>query len=149
MKEYNIKVNGNDYVVSIEEENGTISDVLVNGTHYNIELAEGLSSVKAKPQVVATPASHPVQPSSVVVGQPKQATSAGGAGAPIKSPLPGAILDVKVSVGDTIAVGQCVVVLEAMKMENNVSADRGGVVTSVKVSKGDTVLEGDVLITVE
>ncbi|MFA7201298.1 MAG: acetyl-CoA carboxylase biotin carboxyl carrier protein subunit, partial [Bacteroidales bacterium] len=61
-------------------------------------------------------------------------------------PLPGVILEVTVKEGDTVKSGQKLVVLEAMKMENNIEADRDGVVTSIKVSKGDSVLEGAPLI---
>ena len=66
---------------------------------------------------------------------------------PVKSPLPGVILDIRIKEGDTVAVGQTLVVLEAMKMENNIDSDRAGVVKSIKVNRGDSVLEGDVLIT--
>ena len=64
----------------------------------------------------------------------------------IKTPLPGVIIDVKVNVGDTVAKGQTVVVLEAMKMENNINADRDGKVTDIRVAKGDTVADGAVLV---
>ena len=66
---------------------------------------------------------------------------------PVKSPLPGVILDIRIKEGDTVSVGQTLMVLEAMKMENNIDSDRAGVVKSVKVNRGDSVLEGDVLIT--
>ena len=65
----------------------------------------------------------------------------------MKCPLPGTVLSVKVQVGDKVASGQTLVVLEAMKMENNIDSDRAGVVKSIKVNRGDSVLEGDVLIT--
>ncbi len=72
-----------------------------------------------------------------------------GAATPIKAPLPGGVLDITVKVGDTIKNGDTVVVLEAMKMENNIHSDKSGVVKTIEVSKGDSVLEGAVLITVE
>lgn len=64
-------------------------------------------------------------------------------------PAAGTILSVKVAAGDTITAGQTLVVLEAMKMENNIDADRGGVVKQVLVQQGATVMEGDVLIVIE
>ena len=64
------------------------------------------------------------------------------------SPLPGTILDVFVNVGDQVKVGQTVVLLEAMKMENNIESDTEGTVTAVNVRKGDSVLEGEALIVV-
>ena len=141
MKEYNFKINGNDYTVGIEILNDTEADVIVNGASYSVEVLDTTvkPSVAAKPQVAAVPASHPVQPSTVPVTKP--------AAAPVKSPLPGVILDIRIKEGDTVAVGQTLVVLEAMKMENNIDSDRAGVVKSIKVNRGDSVLEGDVLIT--
>ena len=79
----------------------------------------------------------------------QEATSApaGGSNAkPLKSPLPGVILDFYVKEGDTVKNGQKVLLLEAMKMENNIDADRDGVVKEIKVGKGDSVNEGDVLL---
>ena len=64
-------------------------------------------------------------------------------------PLPGTVLSVKVAVGDTISQGQTLVVLEAMKMENNIDADRGGVVKQILVQQGATVMEGDTLLVIE
>ena len=66
----------------------------------------------------------------------------------VKCPLPGTVLSVKVAVGDTVAAGQTLVVLEAMKMENNIDADRAGVVKQILVQQGATVMEGDVLIVI-
>ena len=145
MKEYNFKINGNDYTVGIEILNDTEADVIVNGASYSVEVLDTTvkPSVAAKPQVAAVPASHPVQPSTV----PVTAAPAAAGESPVKSPLPGVILDIRIKEGDTVAVGQTLVVLEAMKMENNIDSDRAGVVKSIKVNRGDSVLEGDVLIT--
>jgi biotin carboxyl carrier protein len=66
----------------------------------------------------------------------------------VKSPLPGVILDVHVREGDSVKVGQRLITLEAMKMENNINADKEGRIVSLKVHKGDAVMEGDVLIVI-
>ena len=68
--------------------------------------------------------------------------------ATVNSPLPGTVLKIFVKEGDKVTAGQKVVLLEAMKMENNIETDYAGTVTSVKVSEGDSILEGDVLITI-
>ena len=85
---------------------------------------------------------------STATPSPRIAPAASSSGYSVKCPLPGTILSVKVAVGDTIATGQTLVVLEAMKMENNIDADRGGVVKQVLVQQGATVMEGDVLIVI-
>jgi len=66
----------------------------------------------------------------------------------IKSPLPGVILEIYVREGDMVKIGQKLIMLEAMKMENNINADKEGRVTSLKVGKGDSVMEGDILIVI-
>ena len=67
----------------------------------------------------------------------------------MKSPLPGVILDIKVNVGDTVKKGQVIIILEAMKMENNINADKDGKITAINVSKGESVLEGTDLVIIE
>ena len=67
----------------------------------------------------------------------------------VKSPLPGTVLAIEVKVGDRVTTGQTLLVLEAMKMENNIDADRGGVVKEISVQQGATVMEGDNLIVIE
>lgn len=149
MKEYKLKINGNDYAVSVKNVEDTSAEVVVNGTAYVVDV-EGMRVQQATKtpkivQPVAVPSgdSHPaVQTTS---SPAKTAASTGGG---IKSPLPGVILDVMVHQGDKVKVGQHLMLLEAMKMENNIEADRDGVVQSIAVRKGDSVLEGDVLIVI-
>ena len=140
MKEYKYKINGNTYKVTIGDIDENIAHVEVNGTPYKVEM-EKAPKVVVKPVVrPTTPAPAPATP----VVKPA-AASTGKSG--VKSPLPGVILDIKVNVGDTVKRGQTIIILEAMKMENNIDSDRAGVVKSIKVNRGDSVLEGDVLIT--
>ena len=82
--------------------------------------------------------------------KPKSAASSGGAGnGTITAPMQGTIVKVTVAVGDTVEVGQSVLVLEAMKMENHINAEQGGTVKEIRVNGGDTVSAGDVLIVIE
>ena len=141
MKEYKYKINGNEYNVVINSIEDGLADIEVNGTPYKVEiLAEKKKASKPaikRPTVTAAPvAAAPVAP----------AASAGGQGTGVKSPLPGVILDVCVKVGDEVKVGQKVAVLEAMKMENNINADRDGKIVAVKVNKGDSILEGSDIV---
>ena len=169
MKEYKIKINGNDYTVSVGEIEDGVATVTVNGVEYTAGV-EGVVSRPAapKPQPVAAPATAnrpaaaptarpaaPVAPKAAATPAPSAAPAPAPTAAPkkggasIKSPLPGVILEVAVQAGDTVKTGQKVMVLEAMKMENNIDSDVDGVVRSVEKKKGDSVLEGDVLITFE
>lgn len=122
MKNYTITVNGTPYVVTVEE-NGSSAPV-------------ANAPVSAP---VAAPAPAPAAPSSV------PAESIGTV--KIEAPMPGNILDVKVSVGDTVSNGQVLCILEAMKMENDISATQDGTVASINVSKGDSVEAGQVILT--
>ena len=143
MKEYKYTINGNKYEVAINEVSDTTAKVTVNGADYTVEwekLVEEKPVVKVQP-VAAKPAA-PATP----VAKPAAAPVSGNA---IKTPLPGVIIDVKVAVGDTVKKGQTVVVLEAMKMENNINADRDGKVVAIQVAKGDTVADGAVLVVLE
>ncbi|MCH5315224.1 MAG: biotin/lipoyl-binding protein [Eubacterium sp.] len=120
MKNYTITVNGTPYVVTVEE-NGSSAPV-------------ANAPVSAP---VAAPA--PAAPSS--------ATAESIGSVKIEAPMPGNILDVKVSVGDTVSNGQVLCILEAMKMENDISATQDGTVASINVSKGDSVEAGQVILT--
>jgi biotin carboxyl carrier protein len=142
MRDYKIKINGNEYNVAIKEADGNVADVEVNGTHYHVEVERPMAQVKT-PKLVQMAAVHAADSHQAVAK-----TSAPGSASAVKSPLPGVILDVYVKEGDTVAVGQKLVMLEAMKMENAIEADRAGKVTAVKVNKGDSVLEGAELITI-
>jgi len=138
MKEYKLKINGNQYNVSVEGAETGNATVLVNGKQYNVGI-EGLSKPAAKP-VVAKPA---------VVAAPTPAAPAKTGGSAVKSPLPGVILDVKLREGDRVKEGQCVMILEAMKMENNIDAHRSGKLTRIIKRQGDAILEGDELFVIE
>ena len=142
MKEYKYKINGNEYNVAVEELEGNKANVTVNGKSYQVELDRPAKPAVSKP--VARPAAAPAA-APVSAPAPKAAPAAGGVG--IKAPLPGVILDIKVKVGDAIAKGQTVAILEAMKMENNINADREGTVVSVNVEKGQSIAEGTDIIT--
>ena len=139
MKEYKYKINGNEYNVAVEELEGNKANVTVNGKTYEVELDR-----PAKPEVTKPVARPAAAPAPTAAPAPRPA-SAGGVG--IKAPLPGVILDIKVKVGDAVAKGQTVAILEAMKMENNINADREGTVVSINVEKGQSIAEGTDIIT--
>lgn len=146
MKEYKFKINGNDYNVAINSTNGNRADVTVNGVSYQVEME---NAMPAAAPVQAAPVAAPVAaPQAAPVQAAAPAAKPAGEGKPVTSPLPGVIIEVSVKEGDTVAAGQKVAVLEAMKMENEIQADRAGVVTKINVSKGDSVLEGAAIVTI-
>ena len=152
MKDYSLKINGHNYNVQIDDvnETSTVAHVVVNGVEYEVEIEGAKASTVSKPQVAPAPksANSAMITPSTATPSPRIAAAAPSTGYSVKCPLPGTVLSVKVAAGDTIAAGQTLVVLEAMKMENNIDADRGGVVTQVLVQQGATVMEGDVLIVI-
>ena len=121
MKKYNITVNGNTYEVYVEE-------------------ADASSAPVAAP--VAAPAAPAARPAA-----PKAAPVAGGANK-VTAPMPGTILQVKVSQGQSVKKGDVICVLEAMKMENDIPAPCDGVIASINVQKGASVGAGDILASI-
>ena len=139
MKEYKYKINGQEYKVAVGDIENNIAEVSVNGTTYKVELEQAAAPAPVVKSV--KPAAAPrTEAGTKVVAKP---AAAGGAGA-VKAPLPGVILDLKVNVGDTVAAGDTVVILEAMKMENEIVAPVDGVITFV-ASKGASVNTDDLL----
>lgn len=122
MKNFRVTVNGNTYDVAVEE------------------LSEGIA-----PQPIQQAAPAPkAAPSVTKVQQPKTTASA----KKINSPMPGTVLDIKVKEGDTVSKNQLVIVLEAMKMENEIVTPYAGKVASINVSKGAAVNSGDLLLSI-
>ena len=141
MKKYKFSINGNPYDVIIKRLSDDQAVVEVNGSEYNVDILEEPVQRKT-PQLVR---SRPVPDSESKQIKTKASARPATSGV-IKAPLPGLVLEVLVKEGDSVKVGQSVVKMEAMKMENNVQSGREGTVTSVKVKTGDSVLEGDVLV---
>ena len=116
--------------------------ITVNGTPYNVTVEEGTSSaapVASAPAPAAAPAPQ---------AAPKAAPAPAAAGSvKVDAPMPGNILDVKVSNGTAVKAGQVLVILEAMKMENEIVAPQDGTVASINVNKGDTVEAGRTIVT--
>ncbi|MDP8214069.1 MAG: biotin/lipoyl-containing protein [Candidatus Euphemobacter frigidus] len=129
MKIFKIRVNGKSYQVEVEEE-GTSP-----ASPPKPVLPKSPPPVQGIPQPVAMPTSRPPFPS--------------GSKAMVNSPLPGTILAIKVTEGDAVTRGQTLVVLEAMKMENEIPSPADGKVSSIKVKKGDSVSTGDLLLVLE
>ena len=144
MKEYKYTINGNKYDVEINDIVENIATVTVNGEKYSVEMEKEPEPVKKK--VVVKPVAQP---------QPAAASSSSASSAKVnannalKAPLPGVIREINVAVGDEVKVGDTVVVLEAMKMANNLEAEKAGKVTAVLVQIGESVMEDTPLVVIE
>ena len=155
MKTYKYKVQGVDYEVEITDVEGKIAKVNVNGIPFEIEMQKPINAAK-HPALATTKRSASVAPVAAAApaapvaapAQPAQPAAPAGAGTPVKAPLPGTINAINVKVGDKVNVGDVVVVLEAMKMQNNIEAENAGTVTAILVNPGDSVMEGAVMLTI-
>ena len=147
MNKYQYKVQGVDYDVEIEEVEGNVAKVVVNGVRFDVKQPINPTSTLKKVRVEApkTVARPSVAPAAAPAAEKP---AAAGSGQAIKAPLPGTIIDVKVNVGDTVKQGDVVLVLEAMKMQNNIESEYSGTVTSITVKAGESVMEGSVLLTI-
>ncbi|MBO4849493.1 MAG: biotin/lipoyl-binding protein [Prevotella sp.] len=145
MKTYKYTINGNQYEVTVGEIADNIADVTVNGEAFKVEM-EPEEEPEKKKVVVKTGAaketSAPAEADSSSSGPVNTANA-------LKAPLPGVITEIKVSVGDTVSAGDVVLVLEAMKMANNLEAEKSGKVTAILVSQGASVMEDTPLIVIE
>lgn len=138
MKRYKFTISGNDYDVHIRDIEDNVAEVDVNGTLYEVTIHNEIRTTKT-PRLVRKPVEK--LPGE---GQIKKAASTGKY--QLTAPLPGTILKLNVSVGDVVSEGQNILVMEAMKMENQVQTTRGGEVIAIKVNVGDAVQQDDVLI---
>lgn len=121
--------------------------VTLNGKVYEVEVEKG-EAILLDEYAAAAPAPVAAAPvAAPVAAAPAAPAAPAGAGDPIASPLPGTVLDVKVSAGQAVNEGDLIAVIEAMKMENEVLAPRAGTITSVLVQKGSSVDTGATLAT--
>ena len=151
MNKYQYKVQGVDYDVEIEEVEGNVAKVNVNGIRFDVELKQPINPTSTLKKVHVEAPKPVARPSVAPAAAPVAAAPAAaptGAGSPIKAPLPGTLTELKVKVGDTVKQGDVVLVLEAMKMQNNIESEYDGTVTSITVQQGETVMEGAVLLTI-
>ena len=131
MKEFKYTIDGKEYKVEIGEINAeNVAEVSVNGEQYAVQMEQPAEPEKKK----------------VELGKPAVAINSSAA---VKAPLPGTITSVEVTVGQEVKAGDTVVVLEAMKMQNNIEAEKDGKVTAIAVKVGQAVLEDDPLVVIE
>ena len=147
MRTYSYNVNGAQYDVTIESIQGQVAKMNVNGVLFDVEILGAPLTEGDLPEAAAAAAPAPA-PTPAAAAPAPAAKGAAGAGTPINAPLPGVVTKVLVAAGQAVKKGETVVVLEAMKMENNITAECDGSVTGVCVAAGDSVMEGTTLVTI-
>ena len=158
---YQYTVKGVDYEVEIQDIEGNIANVTVNGIPFEVEMKQPVKAGKQKVKLGGTAnegaSSSSSAPQSAKASADLQSAASSGqtgdagkaaTGKPVVAPLPGTINEIKVKVGEKVNAGDTVVILEAMKMQNNIEAETSGTITSINVNKGDAVMEGDTLVTI-
>jgi biotin carboxyl carrier protein len=139
MKSFKFKIHENNYHVNLLSHEGNDIELEVNGTKYDIQLMKEVKTSKT-PTLVRSASKRPVEPLKV---NPSSTRTK------ILAPIPGAILVVDVKIGDQVKVGDRLVQLEAMKMENNITSEKEGKITAVLVVAGQKVLQDEVLVEIE
>ena len=139
MNKFKITIDGNNYEVTVNVTDHNKANVEVNGISYDVSYE---SKNTASPSPVARKSTAPGTPQVHVSAPPAAATGIHS----IKAPLPGTILTIHVKVGDQVKRGDTLIVMEAMKMENNIMANKDGQVKAIHVSSGQTVAQDDKLI---
>ncbi len=142
MKNYKFTIRGNQYDVEIQSIEDNIAEIEVNGTHYSVEIHKEMKKAKT-PKLVRAKMPEPTAEESKVKQHDSASTTS------IKAPLPGSIFKLFVKEGDVVKEGDKLLIMEAMKMENDVLAEKSGTVTNVRVAVGDSVLQNDVLLEIK
>jgi glutaconyl-CoA/methylmalonyl-CoA decarboxylase subunit gamma len=143
MKKFKFTISGNKYDVELLNIEDNVAEIEVNGTKYEVEIEKEIKTSKT-PKLVRKESvpSTSSEKSTVKTSKPSEKKGAGT----VKAPLPGVIVEIKARVGDNVKAGETLLIMEAMKMENNIKSDKEGKVISIAVNNGDSVLEGDILV---
>ena len=136
MKNFNFKIYDNNYNVRILSHEDNSIHLEVNGTAYSVKLEEEIKKPKT-PTLVRSDSKSPAEPINM---------SASTRNTKIVAPIPGVILSIDINVGDVVKVGDRILVLEAMKMENNITSEKAGTVSAILVQKGQQVLQNELMI---
>lgn len=143
MKNFKFKIDNRSYAVDIVNVNEKTATVNVNGVIYEVEVDKKLKT--AKPIMPR----RDFVPSTDMTPSTAKADNLLNRKTIVRAPLPGKIVEVMVKVGDRVSIGQTIICIEAMKMENNIRIDREGVVTAVNVEANVAVTDGEILLEIE
>ncbi len=150
MERYSYRINGNKYEVEVLGVNDDTADVRVNGEEFKVEMERGAEPARERPVIKPAPAPAPTPtPASPAPAAAKPQPGKADFSGAVTAPLPGVIREIRVRVGDQVEVGQTVVVLEAMKMANNLDTEVAGKVKAILVQEGESVMEDMPLVVIE
>ncbi len=144
MKKYKLTIRGNNYEVDILSIEDDKAEVEVNGSRYEVDIHQTVKKSTKTPILIRTQTTPTGDADTKRTSKPSAPKGAGL----IKAPLPGTILEMKCKVGDVVKNGGLILIMEAMKMENNIKTNIDGTITKIFVNAGDSVLEGDSLVEV-
>ena len=148
MKKFKFTIDGASYSVNVKSIEGNKADIEVNGKSYSVGLEQEVNTLKTPILVRKEVQSNPGENKITVKAAPAPTNSRPSANS-IKSPLPGSIIRIETTVGATIKEGDLLLVMESMKMENNILAEKKGVVKNIVVTQGQAVMQDDVLLELE
>jgi biotin carboxyl carrier protein len=140
MKKFNFKIRGNSFETSVLSFEENIVEIQINGTNYTVEIDKTIS-VSKTPKLMRS-AVHTAPGEGFINMKPTNVST-------LKSPLPGTIFRINVKVGDKVKLGDVLLILEAMKMENNIMSEKAGTVKSILVKEGAAVMQDAPLIEFE
>lgn len=146
MKSYSFIINGQKYKTTIKSSSPGEKIVEVNGKNYEVVIEGEKEAIEARKAAIEN-----IKTTSIptFIGGPKKMTAAEATTHDILSPIPGLILEILVKEGQKVSVGDILLTMEAMKMENEIKSTRNGTVTKIYVKKSASVLEGEQLVCVE
>ena len=141
---YQLKIDSQDFVVEVVAEQAGSLRVSVNGTPFDVVIQKSDASARQEAVDISPRGPAPKMAASVVPAE--SASGEAPAAGAVRAPIPGLIVEVKVHLGEVVQAGQTVAVMEAMKMENNLTTHFAGVVKEILVQKGSEVSTGDVIL---
>ncbi|MEI8272113.1 MAG: biotin/lipoyl-containing protein [Paludibacter sp.] len=148
MKKFKFTIEGISYSVNVKSVEGNQAEIEVNGKNYSVELEEELNPLKTpilvRKEVVTKPGENKIAAKAAPM-PPSSKPSANG----VKAPLPGSIIRLVAKAGDTVKEGDILLVMESMKMENNILSEKNGVIKRINVEAGQAVMQDDILMELE
>ncbi|MDP8239721.1 MAG: biotin/lipoyl-containing protein [Candidatus Hatepunaea meridiana] len=142
MKIHRFKIFGHNYETKVVRRDDTEIVISVNGQEYKAYLQPSKSTKMARPTPKVVRPKTAATPGTKITAKPNEPKGAGV----IKTPMPGLVVKINVKLNDEVKIGQPVIIVEAMKMQNVISANVDGIVTAISVNEGDSVLEGQELV---